>query len=195
NVASTTVSPGCSATSSRTSFARTGMWSVAPGCKTLGNMLRPPFDLRQFLSPRVPIPDLQSVVHAGDDDLSPELRVLDQLRRQHHAALFVEVGLGRSGEEESFETACFLAERIQRGESRLDESMPILTTEGEQAAVEAARDDDTVRKCLPELGRKSETVLVIDRVLVCAEEHLGSRWTTLPLLPTLNHTPPPVHHS
>ena len=58
--------------------------------------------------------------------------------------------------------------RIQRGESRLDESMPILTTEGEQAAVEAARDDDTVRKCLPELGRKSETVLVIDRVLVSA---------------------------
>ena len=182
NVASTTVWPGRTARSSRTSPARTGMWSVSFG-KTLGNMLRPPFDLGQLFAPCISVPDLQPVAHACDDDFPAQPRMLDQVRRQHHAALFVEVGLGRSGEEEALEPPGLLAERIQRGESRLDESIPIRTTEGVETAVEASRDDDTVRKCLPELGRKSETVFVIDGVLVCAEKHPGGRSLTYHFAP------------
>ena len=101
----------------------------------------------------------------------PTLHVVvrfEQLGGDHHAALFVEVGLGRPGEEEAVDPAPFLAERIHRGESRLDESIPIRTTVGVQAAVEASRDDDTVLEGFSELGRKSETVFVIDRVVVCA---------------------------
>src|SRR5712691_3291951 len=167
-VASTTVSPGCTASRRRTSSARTGTWSVALGCKTFGNILRTPFDLCQVAAPGLAVPDLEPVVDAGHDDFPAELRVPDQGGRKHHAALLVEVGLGRRGEEVAVHLTAFLAERIQRGESRLDESSPILTTVGVEAPVEAARDDDTVLEGLPELGGKSETVLVIDRVLVSA---------------------------
>src|SRR5918912_797595 len=137
-------------------------------------MLGPPFDLGELAPPARAIPDLEPVVDAGDDDFAAQFRVLDQRRRKHHAALFVELGLGRAGEEEAVEPPPLLAERIQRGELRLDESIPIRTTEGVEAAVETAGDDDTVRKRLPEPGGKSETVLVIDRVLVRAEEHPGA---------------------
>src|ERR671923_629738 len=191
-VASTTVCAGCTARSSRTSSARTGTWSVALGCKTFGNILRTPFDLCQLLAPGGTVPDLEPVVDAGDNHFSPQLRVLDQLGGDHHAALFVELGLGRPRVEEALEPARLRAERIQRGESRLDESIPIRTTVGEQTAVEPPRDDDTLREGLTELGRKGETVLVIDGVVVCAEEHLGA-WWRLPLSPTLNHLSPPVH--
>jgi hypothetical protein len=64
------------------------------------------------------------------------------------------------------DAAALRAERIQRGQSRLDESTPILTTVGVQASVEAPRDDDSVFEGFSELGRKSETVLVIESVVV-----------------------------
>src|ERR687887_1351089 len=192
NVPSTTVSPGLTARSSRTSSARTGTWSVALVCKAFGNILRTPFDFGQLLAPRGAVPDLEPVVDARDDDFAAQLRVLDQLGRDHHAALFVAVGLGRPREEEALDAPPLRAERIHRGESRLDESTPIRTTVGVQAAVEASRDDHTVFEGFSELGRKSETVFVIDRVVVCAEKHPGAG-LRLPLRPTLNHHPPHVH--
>src|SRR5438093_13709876 len=191
-VASITVSPGCTARSSRTSAARTGTWSVALVCKAFGNILRAPFDFGQLFAPGGAVPDLEPVVDSRDDDFSAQLRVLDQLGGNHHAALFVEVGLGRPREEEPLDAAPFRAERIHRGESRLDESIPIRTTVGVQTAVEASRDDHTVLEGFSELGRKSETVFVIDRVVVCSEQHPGA-WLRLPLRPTLNHRSPPVH--
>ena len=73
-VASTTVSPGCTARSSRTSSARTGTWSVLLRCKALGNKLHTPFDFFELLSPGVAIPDLHVVAHACDDDVAPRGR-------------------------------------------------------------------------------------------------------------------------
>ena len=139
--------------------------------------------------PGIAVPDLQVVAHSRDDDFPAELRVLQQRRRDHHAALFVEVGLGRSREDETLDPPRFLAERIQRGESRLDVSKPILTTVGKQALVEPSRDDDALLEGLTELGGKGEAILVIDRVLVCAEEHLGpvALYHCSPLCPTLTH--------
>ena len=125
------------------------------------------------------------------DDLARERRVRDERRGDHHAALFVEFGLGRSREEVPLELPRLLAERIQRGESRLDESNPILTTVGIEAPLDAAFDDDPARKGFAEPGGKGETVLVIDRVLVGTEEHPGS-WFALPLYPTLPHANPLV---
>src|SRR5689334_4921807 len=152
-------------------------------------MLRTPFDLRQLLTPGGSIPDLEVVVDSGDDDIAPELRVLHQRGGHHQPPLLVELALGRAGEEEPVEPPPFLAERIQRGELRVDESIPIRTTVGVEASVEPARDDDSFREGFPELRRKGETVLVIDRVLVLAEEHLGP-WLALhfaPLYPTTPH--------
>src|SRR5207245_6438746 len=126
-VASTTVSPGRTARSSRTSSARTGTWSVALGCKTFGNILRTPFDLCQLFAPGGAVPDLEPVVDACDDDLQAQLGVVDQLGGNHHAALFVEFGLGRPRVEEALEPPRFRAERIQRGASRPRDSVPIRT--------------------------------------------------------------------
>src|SRR6266480_2764872 len=105
NVASTTVSPGRTASASRTSSARTGTWSVAFGRKTFGNMLRTPFDLPQVRPPSVPVPDLGVVAHPGDDDLTPDPSVLGQRGRHHHAPLLVGLRLGRAGEEEALHQA------------------------------------------------------------------------------------------
>src|SRR5947207_9075681 len=153
-------------------------------------MLRTPFDLRQLLTPGGAIPDLEVVVDSGDDDVPAELRVPDQRGRTHQPALLVELRLRRAGEEEPVEPAPLLAERIQRGELRVDESIPIRTTVGVEAPVEPARDDDPLGEGFPELGRKGETVLVIDRVLVLAEEHRLGRLLSFPLRPTLSHFPP-----
>src|SRR5919204_5258075 len=98
-VASTTVSPGRTASASRTSSARTGTWSVALGRKTFGNILRTPFHLSDVLAPRGAVPDLQVVAHAGDHDLPPDAGVLGQRRRYEHAPLLVGLRLGRAGEE------------------------------------------------------------------------------------------------
>src|SRR3989441_5046227 len=152
-VASTTVSPGWTARSLRTSSARTGTWSVALCCKTFGNILRTPFDFCQLSAPGGAIPDLEPVVDTRDHDLLAQLRVLDQLGGDHHAALFVELGLGRPGEEVPLEPAPFRAERIQRGESRVDESIPIRAPEDVQATVQAPCDANPVREGFSELAR------------------------------------------
>src|SRR2546430_2340677 len=86
-------------------------------------------------SSRVWIPDLEVVVDSGDDDVPAELRMLDERARQHQPALLVELRLRRAREEEPVEPAPLLAERIQRGELRLDESIPIRTTVGVEAPV------------------------------------------------------------
>src|SRR6187200_1291477 len=87
NVASTTVSPGRTASSSRTSSARTGTWSVLLRCKALGNKLHTPFHFFDLLFPGGAVPDLDVVAHTGDDDLTTEARVSEQGRRHHHPAL------------------------------------------------------------------------------------------------------------
>src|SRR6185437_10092765 len=155
-VASTTVSPRSIARSSRTSSARTGIWSVAFGCKAFGNILRPPFDFLDQRPPGGPIPDLQVVVDSGDHDLATEARVLDQRRRQHDAALLVGCGLDRGGEEIALDHAVVTAEQVEVGEPGVDEALPVRAGICVQAAVHSARDDEAVREGLAEPGRKRE---------------------------------------
>src|SRR5919201_6292212 len=101
NVASTTVSPGRTARSSRTSSARTGTWSVLLRCEALGNKLHTPFDLFELLAPPGAIPDLDVVAHARDDYLTPETGMRDERGRKHDPPLLVELGLGRAREHET----------------------------------------------------------------------------------------------
>src|SRR3954451_10020985 len=182
NVPSSTVSPGCTARDSRTSPARTGTWSVALGCKTFGNMLRTPFDLCQLAAPGVAIPDLEVVVDSRDDDVAVELRVLQERGGETDATLLVQLRLGCAGEEEALHPAALLAQRVERPEPALDEHVPVGARVGEETAVHAARHDDPAREALAEASRQREPVLVVDRVLVFTEKHLGpfSFSTTLP---------------
>src|SRR5919204_4792980 len=188
-VASTTVSPGWISRRSRTSSASTGTWSVPLSCKTFGNMLRAPFELVALLSPGVAIPDLEPVADTGHDDLPPEVRVLGEPRRDHDPTLLVEVRLRGGGEEVALQLARLAAERVERPESVLHVLLPVGAPEDLEARVEPARDDDAVAEGFAEAGREREAALVIDGVLVLAEEH----WRGLlsrRAIPTLNHHSP-----
>src|SRR6185437_6211640 len=112
NVASTTVSPGRTASAARTSSARTGTWSASLGCKTFGNILSTPFDLGELELPRRAVPDLEVVVDSGDDDVATELRVLEQRGRDAHPPLFVGCRLAGAREEVTLHPPALLAQRV-----------------------------------------------------------------------------------
>ena len=88
-------------------------------------MLRTPFDLGQLLAPGGAVPDLEVVVDARDDDVAAELRVLEQ----RAPGCITRPCLSSSAsdgarEEEALELPCFLAQRVERREPRLDEPAP-----------------------------------------------------------------------
>src|SRR5919108_2014355 len=146
-------------------------------------MLGTPFDLSQVLAPGGAIPDLEVVAHTRDDDLPLDLGVLQQRRRDHHAPLPVELGLGGAGEEVPLYEPPLAAEGVESDEPSLNGGAPVVARIGVEAAVHSSRDNDAAGKGFAELRRKREAVLVIDRVLVLAEKH-G------PLCPTLDHYVP-----
>src|SRR5919201_4114511 len=149
-------------------------------------MLRTPFDLSQVLAPGGAIPDLKVVAHARDDDLAIDLRVFQQRGRDHNAPLPVELRLGGPGEEVPLDEPSLTAERVEPDEPRLHRGAPLVPRIRVEAPVHPARDDDTAGERLAEPGRKRETVLFIDRVLVLAQKH-G------PLCPTLDHYLPQIN--
>src|SRR4029078_3769703 len=199
-VASTTVSPGRTARHSRTSAARTGTWSASLGCKTFGNILSTPFDLGELALPGRAVPDLEAVVDPGDDDVAAELRVLEQRGRDAHPPLLVRRRLAGAGIEVAMHPPPLLAQRRQSGESRVAVVRPAVRRPGPETAVEAARHDDAVLERPAEFRRKREPVLVVDRMLVLAQEHQGRSpyltpyWSTgphfIPLWPTLSRANP-----
>src|SRR4051794_12480107 len=156
-VPSTTISPGCTASSVRTSCARTGTWSVAPGCKTFGNMLGAPFDFLHVLAPRGAIPDLEVIPHPCDHDLTAEAGVLEQSRRDHDPPLLVGLPLGGAREEEPLHHARLPAERVELREPRVDDLLPVVPSVGVEASVHAAGDHDAAGEGLSELGRQRES--------------------------------------
>src|SRR5215467_1854091 len=123
-VASTTVSPGRTARHSRTSSARTGMWSASLGCKTFGNILSTPFDLGELALPGGAVPDFEVVVDPGDYDIAAELRVLEQRGWKVHAPLLVRRGLAGAGEEMATHPPALLAQRMKLGERRVAVALP-----------------------------------------------------------------------
>src|SRR5258708_4482088 len=108
-----TVSPGRGARRSSTSSARTGTWSVSVG-KTLGNIFRAPFGLRELLAPRGAIPDLEMVVDARDRHLALDARTGEELGRDHHPSLLVELDRRGGREEVALHGARLGPERIER---------------------------------------------------------------------------------
>src|SRR4051794_10344627 len=168
-VPSTSVWPGSSASSARTSSASTGTWSVVLGCKTFGNMLCTPHYLLQLVAPRSAVPDLEAVAHPHHDDLTTERRMLDQRGRQHHATLLVRRRLDGAGVVEALQHTRLVAERIEPREARLDQLLPIVRGVGLDAGIEPTGEHDAAGQGLPEPRRQGEAVLVVDRVVVFAE--------------------------
>src|SRR4029079_19571033 len=92
-----------------------------------------------------------------------------------HAPVCVGRRLARAEEERALHPPPLLAQRMKRGECGVAVACPAVRRPRPETAVEAAGDDDAVLERLPELGRKRQTVLVVDRMLVFAKEHLGAR--------------------
>src|SRR5262245_40085961 len=117
-VASTTVSPGCTSRSSRTSSRRTGTRSSASVRGTFGNISDAPFDRADVSRPLRATPDLDVVVDADHGDLLAEARVASEVRRNEHAPLLVYLRDGRSCEDEALHLARLPRERVERGDPR-----------------------------------------------------------------------------
>src|SRR6188474_1757214 len=176
NVASTTVSPGRTASSSRTRSARTGTWSASVCGKTFGSMLDAPFDGVQVLLPRGWVPELEVVVVARDDDVALQSGVPDERRGHEHAAGAVDVGLARAGEEEPAELARLTRKRVEHRHAGLDGHLPRLPGVDGDVAVDPTREHDALAERLAEARRQREPALVVNRVLEGADEHRRGPW-------------------
>jgi hypothetical protein len=162
----------------------------------LGNIVRAPFDPLQALRPEGAIPDLEVVVAPDQGDVLAELPVGDERRRQVDAALLVRDVLGRAPEEVALQQPGVGQERIELADPGHDRHLPPLPGVDVDAAVEPFREDDAVRQGIAKPRRQGDAALVVDRVLVLAEEHSrGSRVAptmphSKPLSPTLQLRPP-----
>src|SRR5581483_2231153 len=183
-VASTTVSPGRTSSSETTSSARTGTWSESVG-KTLGSIFRSPFLLVRLRPPPLAVPDLEVVVDPRHDDVPLDRGVLEQAGRDHEPPLPVELAGRGEGEEVALHETGALRELVEVLDP-LGEPLPLGARPGVEAAVQAPRDDDPVLERPAQLGREGEAVLLVEGVLMFAEQH-G------PLRPTVPHFPPPVN--
>src|SRR5581483_5468905 len=191
-VASTIVSPGRGASAATTSSARTGTWSVSVG-KTLGNIFRAPFDLVLLVTPGRAIPDLDVVVDADHRHLAGDAGALEQARGQDEPALAVELPLRRPGKDAPLHEPRVGRERVER----LDAPRHVLPRRprvGLEAAVQPAGHDDAVLERPAELRGQGEAVLLVEGMVVFAEEHRSTwphstpPWSTCP---PLRSTPRP----
>ena len=94
------------------------------------------------------IPDLEVVVHAGDRDLAPDRELLEQLGRDHHPALLVELGRGSAGEEVALQRSRLAAERVERAHPTGKE-LECGPRIDEEASIQAAADHDLRPRAAP----------------------------------------------
>ena len=89
----------------------------------------------------------------------------------------------------TLELAALTLELVELAEARLETLAPMLGRVDEEAPVHTTGDDDSTGQLFPELRRQGEPVLVVNGVLVLAEEH-DLAIPDLPLSPTLDHDSP-----
>ena len=88
--------PGRGSSASISSPARTGtcVWGMSRRmAKGLGEVRRSRREVGFVGLPGRAVPELEAVAHAGDHDLAVDPGVLQELRRQHHAAGGIQLGL------------------------------------------------------------------------------------------------------
>src|SRR3954447_14298629 len=121
-------------------------------------------------------PDLEAVARARDDDVLPQLAVLEQEGRKAHPPGRVELGVQRVGGEEPVQLARGLRERVHPRERRLHIRVVGLRRPDLHAPLDPLREDDALAQRSPELGRDRQPVLGVEGVVEgAAEGHLSSR--------------------
>ena len=172
------------------------MWSVSVRCKTFGSMLDAPFDGVQVLLPCGRVPELEVVVVARDDDVAFETCVA---RRGSRARGCDPSGRGRPRRRRRRRTGGGRAPRATAGRAPRcgpRPHLPRLPRIDGDVAVEPAREDDAVAERVAKPGRQGEPALLVDRVLVGADEHrlrgVADPLSDLHGCPTLRHFHPLV---
>ena len=143
-----------------------GTCSVLFRCEALGNKLSTPFDLLELLPPGGAVPDLEVIAHARDDDLP-----LEAACSTSGAGTITRPCLSSSASDALANMKRLiwrdsLLKGIEPGEPALDERRPALARVDDETPVHAAGKHDPVREGLPELGRKGQSVLVVECVVV-----------------------------
>jgi hypothetical protein len=123
------------------------------------------------------------------------MRVLQQWRRQCHAALPVELARLRAAEEVALHQAALAREAIEARVLLADVVVPSGARPYRDAAVEAPSADDALREMLAQARGQRDAVLVIQPLLELSEEHTGPPSAPelapdLPMRTTLSHRPP-----
>ena len=104
--------PACGSSASISSPARTGtcVWGMSRRmAKGLGEVRRSRREVGFVGLPGRAVPELEAVADAGDHDLAVDPRVLQELRRQHHAAGGIQLGLQGVPVEDAPQLAALLA--------------------------------------------------------------------------------------
>src|SRR5258705_9881171 len=123
------------------------------------------------------------------------MRVLQERRRQCHAALPVELARLRAAEEIALHQAALAREAIEAGILLADVIVPRGTRPDRHAAVEAPGADDALHEVLAQARGQRDAVLVIQPLLELPEEHTRPPSAPelapdLPVRTTLSHCPP-----
>src|SRR5262249_21271568 len=88
----------------------------------------------------------------------------------HNPPLLVELRIHRRSEEVALHLPCLAAERVEPADT-LGQLLPLGSGVDVEAAVETTRDDDPVAEFRAEAGRQREPGLVVEGVLVLAQQH------------------------
>src|ERR1700755_199612 len=115
SVQSTAIWPARGASASISSPARTGtgVWGMARSvAKGLGQIRGSRREVGFVALPGGAVPELEAVADAGDHDLAADPGVLQELRRQHHAAGGIQLRLQRVAVQEPPELPPLLRKRI-----------------------------------------------------------------------------------
>ena len=152
-------------------------------------------DRAQVLLPGGAVPDLEVVIDARDDDVPAEAGMPCEGWWDEDASVPVELGIGGTREEEAPQLAGLPRERVESGEPCLDCLAPGVARVDRDVAVQPFRQDHAGCQALAKTGREREPALVVDGVLVLAEEQgllLRASPTSphfRPLSPTLQERP------
>src|SRR4029078_5661227 len=107
--------------------------------------------------------------------------------RREPQALSAQVGLARPREEERPQLARLARERVERGDAVLDAHLPGLPRVHRDVAIEPAREHDPGAERVAGAAAPRDPPLLVDRVVVGADEHRPRMWLIPFVISTITH--------
>src|SRR6185436_4657548 len=154
SVQSTAIWPARGSSASISSPARTGtcVWGMSRSvAKGLGQIRGSRREVGFVALPGGAVPELEAVADAGDHDLAADPGVLQELRRQHHAAGGIQLRLQGVPVEDAPQLATLLAERVAHLRQRRLRHRGVVRSGIERdAGIRRPREEDALAEVPPE---------------------------------------------